>query len=149
LEQAVARRPRFRLATPINQEKTDRFGEEKGRGKNAGKTFPRRDLVVEKFYGYTAQNASGKAQGASGAPNGAGNGSVDALTLDTLRALVSANGGSLLRGKLPTKVTAHLGSKHPQLEAVRKLAYSVPFLEKLDGEQGLAYDAESQVIQAV
>ena len=143
LANLVARRPRFRVETPVNEEKTSKFGQQVSR--KTGQAFDRRDLVVTKFYGYTRT-----AQEGSGTTIAASNGDLQAIADLTLLAVVTKSGGNLAKGKLPTKVTAELGSKHPQLEAVRKLIYSSSYLEGLDGRHpGLAYDAESQTVMAV
>lgn len=155
LEQFVARRPRFILETPVNEEKTEKFGKQKGRGKNAGKEFDRRDLRVSKFFGYTAAagQASGQTSGGSqkavGALNSSGSGVNREAALKVVQAVVKAVGGSLPKGKLPTKVTAQVGTKDPNLEGLRKLITSVAFLESLDGEKdGLVYDGDTQTLMA-
>lgn len=148
LESVVSRRPRFRIATPVNAEKTERLGPEKGRGKNLGKTFDRRDTVVEKFYGYTAKGQAGVPQ-AVGTMNGPAAGVDRGVAVTTLLGIAKAAGGAIPKGKLPTKVSSVLRAD-PNLEGYRKLICGVAFLEGLDVEKdGLSYDAETQTVQVV
>lgn len=146
LEVFVGRRPRFRIEQPENVDKNERFGPQKGRGKNAGKTFPRRDLVSTKFYGYTATGAK-SASGASGASTSSAVGVDRGTAVSTLLGIAKAAGGSIPKGKLPTKVSSVLRAD-PNLEGYRKLICGVAFLESLDTDtDGLSYDSDTQTVQ--
>ncbi len=149
MEHLVARKPRFRIETPINEEKTAQWGKQKN--KTTGKEYDRRDLVATKFYGYTVnavpQKGAKTASGASGTTNAA---PVDLRVVanTTVANLLRKSGGSLAKGKLPTKVTAELGSKHPQLDEARRFIYSDEYLNS-GGDGTFGYDADTQTLTLV
>jgi hypothetical protein len=149
-EHLVSQKPRLRLIQPVNVEKTEKFGQQKNR--KTGKTFDRRDLKVEKFYGFTAssQNGGKKAINGSGKTIEPKTEDLTDLAVKTLQGILKDAGGSIVKTKLPVKVGQKL-SKHPQFEDVRKLVCSDAFLRSggPNGGSDWAYDADTQTISSV
>ncbi len=133
---------RIRLVQETNVEKTKRQGQQVGKD---GKKYDRKDLKVSDVYGQAAvvtKPAATKAKPAAAKaavkPVAAADDATD-LAIETLLAVVKAAGGGLLKKSLPVKIAQHMGAKHPQREAVRKLLINSDDLLNL--QAGWTYDA--------
>lgn len=113
-----------------------------------GKYYNLTRLAVEDVIALPGANGKSAVKTAPMAKtNGNGNGKavktdeLYALTSATLLEILADADGSIMKAKLPGKITLKMGSKHPQREEVRRLMYSDDFLGK---EDGWAYDASGK-----
>lgn len=103
---------------------------------------------AEKGKSASRTNGSGKGTMASKPGKKAETVDLNEIAKETLLDILTDNGGSIGKAKLPVKILNKLGAKHPYKEEVRKLIYSDDFLAT---EDGWSYDKSSkaQTITAV
>lgn len=96
-----------------------------------GKEHDRTTTAVEKVYarGQSGLTPAKKVTTASGKPNGAAKTvDLDALTDETLTAILQKSDGAINKAKLPAQVAITLGAKHPHREDVRARMFSEDYL---------------------
>ncbi len=120
---------RVRFVQRVDEERTKKYGQKID--KKTKKGYDRKDLVVDQYYGAaelpsakpakkgTAVKAAAKPAAASKKPAAPAVVDIDALSVDTLVAVIQEAGGSIQKSKLSMKVLTKL-MKDPNREDVRK-----------------------------
>lgn len=121
-----------------NPEATKRLGKRKGKD---GKEYDRKDLVVSAVLALPGTDKGSSKGGSKSAKSEEVD--IDALAVETLMAVLEDKDGQVKRAELPALIAKKMGLKHPQRDAVRKLAFSEDFL---GSEQGWTYNAKKQIV---
>lgn len=151
---------RIRTVQKTDAERTKKYGQKKSKN---GKSYDRKDLVVEQIYSFgeeaeqapaptpakaipkpaakavatkpAAKPTPAKAKGKP-APAPEPEFDLDAETSSALKEVLQAAGGSLKKGQLSMKLL-NARMQHPEREAIRKRVFDDEFLASVDG---VSYD---------
>lgn len=148
---------RVRLVQRVDEERTKKYGLKKD--KKSGKSYERKDLVVDQVYGAVAAapKAAGKTTAKTTAKPAAGKSvagkkvaaapvvDIEQLSKDTLVEIATEAGGSIQKSKLSMKVLTKL-MKHDNREDVRKLIFTDEFLSL---EDGWTYNKAKGIVEVV
>ena len=143
---------RIRLVQRTDDERTKKFG--KKVDKKSGKSYDRKDLVVDQVYELPGSepakkttggkaNPPSKAAKGKAAPAAAPAEDLEQLSKDTLISIIADAKGEIAKSKLSMKVLTKL-MQHPLREDVRKTVFDDAFLAQ---EDGWTYDKAKQIVR--